>query len=62
MMHFKNISLLAFVLFLSIDSIAAQDPFEDIIDTLKPREILHTSSFQYENSIISEKRFYNYIE
>jgi len=30
MMHFKNISLLAFVLFLSIDSIAAEDPFEDI--------------------------------
>ena len=29
-MHFKNISLLAFVLFLSIDSIAVQDPFEDI--------------------------------
>ncbi len=29
-MHFKNISLLAFVLFLSIDSIASEDPFEDI--------------------------------
>ena len=30
MMHFKNISLLAFVLFLSIESIATEDPFEDI--------------------------------
>ena len=29
-MHFKNISLLAFVLFLSIESIATEDPFEDI--------------------------------
>jgi len=32
------------------------------MDTLKPREISQASSIIYENNIISEKRFYNYIE
>ena len=39
-----------------------KEPFEDIVETLKPRGIVLSNSMIYETNIISEKRFYNYIE
>lgn len=33
-----------------------------MVDTLKPRAIVPINSMNYETNIISEKRFYSYIE
>ena len=39
-----------------------KEPFEDIYDTLKPRDIVQNNSMSFENNIVNEKRFYNYVE